>query len=388
MRKLSVQANRPTDQSIQDWVRNEFSGLELGDSRLNDRFLRIVSDFSCQPTGSIPKASGSWAATKGAYRFFDNDKAKPLNMLEPHFRSTIQRAESQKIVLALQDSTKLNFSHHPEIQGLGPIANNSDKTVGFWLHPTLAVTPKGTALGLANVKYWVRDPKEFRDKCRKRNAQDFKEKESYRWFEGYQQTQDMAEQCPRSLVVCVCDREGDIYDVLAQAVRPEDQQPRAHCLIRARVNRAVDCDEARKLWELLDKQEISGTHRVRVRGREGAPKREAKLAIKYTLVGLPAPVLKKQLPAIKIWVIEAREIDPPNQRTALCWRLLSSLPITDVANAIEKVEWYGQRWQIEVYFKTLKSGCKLLERQLEHRQRLERVMAVDLIVAWRILCMT
>jgi len=87
-------------------------------------------------------------------------------------------------------------------------------------------------------------------------------------------------------------------------------------------------------------------------------------------------------------VIEAREIDPPNAETALCWRLLSSLPITDVASAVEKVEWYGQRWQIEVYFKTVKSGCKLLERQLEHRQRLERVMAVDLIVAWRILFMT
>ena len=114
MRKLSVQANSPTDQSIQVWVKNEFSGLELGDSRLNDRFLRIVSDFSRQPTGSIPKASGSWAATKGAYRFLDNDKAKPLGMLEPHFRSTIQRAESQKVVLALQDSTKLNFSRHPE----------------------------------------------------------------------------------------------------------------------------------------------------------------------------------------------------------------------------------------------------------------------------------
>lgn len=388
MRKLSEQTNSQTNPSIQVWVRNEFSGLDLGDSRLNDRFLKIVSDFSLQPTGSIPKASGSWAATKGAYRFFDNDKANPLSMLEPHFRSTIQRAESQKVVLALQDSTKLNFSHHPETQGLGPIANNSDKTVGFWLHPTLVVTPEGTALGLANAEYWVRDPKEFRVKCRKRNKQDFKEKESYRWFKGYQQTQDMAEQCPRSLVVCVCDREGDIYDVLAQAVRPEDQQPRAHCLIRARVNRAVDCDEAGKLWELLDKQEIAGTHRIWVRGRDGVPKREVKLSIKYTQVKLPAPGLKKHLPAIKIWVIEAREIDPPNAETALCWRLLSSLPITDVASAVEKVEWYGQRWQIEVYFKTVKSGCKLLERQLEHRQRLERVMAVDLIVAWRILFMT
>ena len=388
MRTLSKQKNNRIDQDIQRWVDGEFSGLDLGEPRLNRRCIRILSDFTKSPHSSIPKASGSWPATKGAYRFFDNPKVKPLKMLEPHFRSTVKRAKSHKVILALQDSSKLNFSHHPQTQGLGPIANNSNKTIGFWLHPTLAVTPDGEALGLANVKYWARDPKNFRLKCRKRNTQAFKDKESYRWYEGYQQVQALAEECPESTVVCVCDREGDIYDVLAQAMRPEDSQARAHCLIRARVNRTVESDKATNLWELFEKEAVAGTHSIWVRRRDGAPKREAKLAVKYTQVSLPAPVLKKELSPIKIWVIEVKEINPPNERVALCWRLLSSLPITDLESALEKVQWYGQRWQIEIYFRTLKSGCKLLDRQLEHRERLERVMAVDLIVAWRILRMT
>ena len=67
--------------------------------------------------------------------------------------------------------------------------------------------------------------------------------------------------------------------------------------------------------------------------------------------------------------------------------MLTTLPVDLAEQAAEKVGWYAQRWQIEVLHKVLKSGCQIEQRQLETAQRLERVLAVDLVVAWRILAL-
>jgi hypothetical protein len=64
--------------------------------------------------------------------------------------------------------------------------------------------------------------------------------------------------------------------------------------------------------------------------------------------------------------------------------LLTTVAVTCLQEAVEKVAWYTLRWQIEVYHRTLKSGCRLENRQLKSATSLKACIAIDLVVAWRI----
>ncbi len=68
--------------------------------------------------------------------------------------------------------------------------------------------------------------------------------------------------------------------------------------------------------------------------------------------------------------------------------LLTSVPIDTAEQAVEVLQWYLCRWQIEVFFRILKSGCHVEELQLEHLERLEPALACYLIIAWRVLYLT
>jgi hypothetical protein len=111
------------------------------------------------------------------------------------------------------------------------------------------------------------------------------------------------------------------------------------------------------------------------------------LSIRFCAVDLKAPSRKADQPPIQLWAIEAREGRGPKGGTPILWRLLTTLPVTCPEEAIQKVTWYAQRWQIEVIHKVLKSGCQIEQRQLETAQRLERALSIDLVVAWRILAL-
>jgi hypothetical protein len=70
------------------------------------------------------------------------------------------------------------------------------------------------------------------------------------------------------------------------------------------------------------------------------------------------------------------------------WKLITTVEVKTLAQALELIEWYTQRFQIEVYHRTLKSGCKIEERQLGNAERIEGCLAIDMVVAWRIVHLT
>ena len=220
----ACQPSEPSELAQQQWAQEEFADLDLGDVRRTRRLILIMVALCSQPTASIPQACGSWAPTKAAYRFLDNPAVDPDVILEAHCQKSVQRAQDQRVILALQDTTTLNYSTHPHTQGMGPIANNASKTVGFFVHSTLCVSAQGDSLGLVRVERWARDPDTFQSQCRQRNRRPMNEKESQRWLDSYQRAQELAQQCPQSLVVSVADREGDIHEVLAQGAEAEVAQ--------------------------------------------------------------------------------------------------------------------------------------------------------------------
>jgi len=366
-----------------DWAAHEFAHAQLPDPRLVKRLITLATDFAQHPTAPIPQACGSWDKTKAAYRFFDNDAVQPQDILAAHAQATLQRVRAHRIVLCAQDTTTLNYSTHPQTKGLGPISNNRDKTVGLLLHSTLALTPSGQPLGLLHAHAWARSRRRFGRSSHQRNRTPRAQKESQKWMDSFTACQAWAPQCPDTTLVNVADREGDLYDLFVQALTPTDAPP-VHLLVRAQHDRQV-AHPQKYLWDFLAAQRVSARLKIKVPRKDGQPGRLATLAIRFAPVTLRPPCLKEDQPPLTLWAVEAREVRPLKGATPICWRLLTTLPVETAEAAVEKVRWYAQRWQIEVIHKVLKSGCQVEQRQLETTARLQRVVMVDLIVAWRVL---
>lgn len=375
---------RPPPTQPADWAIAEFGHAELGDDRRTDRLLMIATAFAQQPTASIPQACGPGPATQGAYRFFENEDIDPEAIRDAHHQATLERVRHHPVVLALQDTSLLNYSTHPQTQGLGPIGTRQQNIIGLLLHSTLAVTPSGQPLGLLHTAVRARDPKAA-GCAQQRHAKPTAEKESQKWLDSLSACQQWAAHCPQTTLVDVTDREGDLYDLFAQALAPTED-PRVHLLVRAKHNRRL-AGEPRCLWDAVGRHRVAGQLKVRVGRRGEQPARLATLTIRFRQVTLAAPTRQAGQPPLTLWAIEAREQRPPKGVTPILWRLLTTLPVTCLAEACEKVGWYAQRWQIEVIHKVLKSGCRTEQRQLETAARLERALAVDQVVAWRLLAL-
>ena len=366
-----------------DWAEEEFGGAELGDQRRVKRLEEIARDFYAHPEGSVPQACQSRAKAKAVYRFFDNRNISMEKILAPHYKSTLGRIRKEKVVLAVQDTTSLNYSAHPATENLGFIGSAKDGPIGLLVHDTMAFTLEGTPLGLLDVQSWARNPADF-GKKHERHKLPIEQKESNKWLKSFASVQAAQKKCPDTQLVSVGDREADIYE-LFHAALSDPQGPKL--LVRAAQNRLV-ADEQGKLLEYVAGQASSGTQVVTVPRKGKQRAREAVLEIRYTEVRLKAPASKAGGKDISIWAVLAHEVEVPQGVTPLKWLLLTTIEVHSFEQAVEMLSWYCIRWGIEVYHKTLKSGCKIEERQLGNADRIEACLAIDMVVAWRIYHLT
>lgn len=379
----------PDDHSC--WAEREFCRAELGDVRRLKRLIQLAQQRGASPNASIPQACGSHAATKAAYRFYDNDAIKPEAILVSHQEATKERLSNQSLVLAVQDTTQLDYTHHPQTKGLGTL--HDAKHHGLLVHTTLAVTPERVPLGIIQQQVWTRPIEEF-GKKHTRKQRPIEEKESYKWLNSLQETAKLQQQLPYTQIVSVGDRRGDIRErVLPQAdvyeLFVQAKELSQNILIRASWNRCVDHPE-KYLWDHLQNHPVAGTLTITVPRQQNQPQREATLSIRYALVRLRPPQRPKgqKLPSVTVWAVLALEEQPPQATKPLEWLLLTTVPVDAFDDACERLAWYTCRWLIEVYHKVLKSGCRVEQRQFDDVERLRRYLAVDNVVAWRVLFLT
>ena len=362
-----------------DWAEGEFGRARLPDERLRQRLLTMARDLYARPQAQIPEACQSRAKTKAAYRFFDHRETGMEILLEPHYQATRQRLSEEKVVLAVQDSTSLNYTAHPATDDLGPLGTRVDGAMGLWLHDTLAFSLEGTPLGLLDVQCWARDGQQF-GKHHQRKQRPIEQKESHKWLKSFQQVAAAQRGSPETLLVSVGDREADIYELFELA----GKDPRGpKLLVRAEYDRLL-ADDQGHLWPLLTHQPVAATQQLQVPRRGAQSARVAHLEIRFAAVRLKPPQRKPHLPSLQLGAVLAQEVDAPPGVKPLRWMLLTTCEVTSAASALEKINWYRLRWGIEVYHRTLKSGCKIEERQLGTADRIETCLAIDLVVAWRI----
>src|SRR5438132_3751701 len=190
------------------WVGEEFKQLDLKDRRLEQRARKLLGEFFCQPGSAIPQACGDWASAKAAYRFFANERVQSEALLESHKLAALERMGQHRVVLAVQDTSSINYSTHPCTAGLGPIGSHR-QSQGLLLHSTLALTPEGQCLGVLDVQLEARAGwRSARERKATINRKPVEEKESVKWLRGFEAARKCVEQLPsQNQLVNVCDRE-------------------------------------------------------------------------------------------------------------------------------------------------------------------------------------
>lgn len=373
-----------------DWAEDEFRDLDLGDERLNRRWCKLTSAIYSHPMNSIQKSCESWGDTKAAYRLFSNDKVDKEKILEVHRRRTIRRIrDSEEIILAIQDSSGISFNPDVRREDLGLMKSAEGKD-DLLLHTTLACTASGLPLGILDQQIIKRKKSKGKRGCFYQLPTN--KKETYRWIKATESTFSCL--LDRK-VIFVGDREADMFELLL--FHADMGQ---NFLVRSSADRVVgerakvrkgQSRENEVLSEFLASQEVRGETEITFYDGKIKKERSAILKIKFAKIIIPAPYgLYPQAnhPSIKVFAIEAKEEKPPKGCLAVHWKLLTSLDVSTLSQALEKIEWYKQRWTIEIFHKVLKSGYQIEKMRLTKLNRIEKFMTLISIVSWRLLWMT
>ena len=377
-------------------MRHEVGGVDLSDRRLDRRVLKVTEQLAKSPTAPINEACGDWASTQAAYRLFNNPKATPQALIEPHVQATVQRMSAcQGPVLVLQDTVFFSYGTHPKTRGLGPIGESNEAgNRGLIMHNALALTSAGVPLGLLSQNIWARkevpEGEGYQEKIERLQCTAIEEKESAKWLIALRET---VARTPRSVtVITIADRESDFFEFLTQAT-----ELRANFLIRARTDRRLifeDSEGAASMIEALAGVPALGNLTVQIPGNGSRRARTAHLEVRTARVTIMPPQRRRQAKEsgstepITVNLIGATEHTPAEGTEAVSWVLLTNRPIPDFAAAAEKIEWYSRRWNIETWHKVLKSGCKVEDCLLEEASRLKRYLTLFSIIAVRLMHVT
>lgn len=423
----NVEKNKATP-PISNWVNEEIKTADLGDKRLTTRLGNILEMLNRKPSKSIPATSTGWSETKAAYRFFDNELVTAEKILQPHLDATIERIRKEPIVLLPQDTTELNYTGMPKTQGLGKL--NSEAQLGMLLHPTIAITPERLCLGVVEAQFLIRSELHRERKYNyllpiiaysifgtpnttvlswslllskklkvpRPESLPIEEKETIKWLNSYRIAQKLAEQLPETLFVNIGDREGDVYELFVETLDINSgKEHRAEFIMRGSKDRLLKKEgtnkEKNKIKKKLQKSvaeaPIVGTIEFDIPATKNRKSRHVLQEVRASSFALkPAKRIGSKLPGVTINVVFAKEINTPPGEDSIEWFLLTSLPIDTAEKAIQVITWYLCRWQIEIFFKILKSGCGIEKLQLQTIDRLKPSLALYMIIGWRILAMT
>jgi hypothetical protein len=383
------------------WIVEETMTAKLGDKRLNARLGRVLSQLAARPTASIPAACGGRAEMVAAYRFCENENTSFDRVLQSHIDATRRRIAAQPVVLLAQDTSEIDVTRpEQQVAGAGPLDGDSRR--GALLHLMHAFTPDGTPLGTVFATAWVRaeEPVNAALSRAERAAIPIEEKESHRWVTTLRQAREEAQLCPATQFICVADSEADIYEVLVEGMR----EPRVNeWIVRACQDRVLSCGDGRNSGEKLVRnyllqQALLFGKTIEVRGRkakvacetrgrrQARQSRKAEVVVRAARVTLRPPWRPdRKLPPVTVNVVLVSEVNPPAGDEPIEWLLLTSLPIDTVEQVRQIIQYYCLRWMIEIFFRVLKSGCRVEERLFEHMDRLLTCLAVYIVVAWRTL---
>lgn len=402
---LSPNAGRgaltPTDGLDSDlWAQHEFGGAPLGDARLSKRLVSMATAKADVPEGTFSGvAKGDWPAVKAYYRLIDQPEESAVtlpNILAPHRGRTIRRMMGQQTVLCVQDGSDLNYNNLEQCEGLGVIGSNQTgaKSRGLHLHSTLALAPNGLPLGVLRADCQAPQEKSTTE-TRPSYAIPIEEKKTFLWIEHHRDLVKLAGQMPQTRLIDLCDREADFFELFDE----QRKNPRVELLVRAKHDRTIS-QEPFKLFAAVRKAPVQSrvcvpiprqsarAKKSKQKERPKQPGRMAELTVRAMPIQLRPAHYHADAAPIDIWIVHAQEEAPPADTAPAEWFLLTTMAITSAADAEQCLRWYCLRWRIEDWHRVLKSGCRIEKLAHHSAERLRRAIAINLVIAWRIMLMT
>jgi hypothetical protein len=383
-----------------DDITDEFLNADLGDLRRSQRLCKVASALAKSPCSSIAAACGGWSETMAAYRLLNTSDFTADDLIAPHRSKMTQRCAGHRCIVVAQDTTEFDFTHMKEAKGLGPL--NDESRRGFYMHSLYAVSEQGLPLGLLEAKIVMRTDEEFRS-ASTRKMTPIEEKESFRWVEGYRKTSELARAVPECEVFSVSDREGDIFEVFA-AWQDIQEEGGAEWIIRANQDRVLTSgsdEEKAMLFTTMKSAPLLGEIEFAIPARKGLKKikgywqmcsrssRTVRQSVRAMKVSPRVPYRKgRKLKEVSFWAVLAEEIDPPEGEPPIRWLLLTSKELTTFEDAKRIINLYLRRWDIEVFHRVLKTGCRVERIQMMNGQALIHAIMIYSVIAWRILYLT
>lgn len=381
------------------WAEQEFGGARLGDRRLSARLVSSARTLATMPGQAFSGvARGDWAAVKGYYRLIDQPDDSQVSVpaiLAPHRARTVQRMKAHPTVLCIQDGTDLNYTGLAQCEGLGVMGANQTgaRGLGLHLHSTLVVSTEGIPIGVLNAQFTAPVAKSEQDK-RASHEIPIEQKKSFAWIAGLRECVSLSKELPQTRQVCVMDREADFFELFDE----QRKCAKVELLVRAKHDRVMPGET--HLFETVRQSAVQGALQVVVPRQSARPKkskqkartatgqRTADVQLRHLQLELPAPSNQQEKKPITVWVVHILEPSAPEDTKPLEWFLLTTCAINSVDDAQACLSWYCLRWRIEDWHRVLKSGCRIEDLAHHSAERLERAIAINLVIAWRIMLMT
>jgi Transposase DNA-binding/Transposase Tn5 dimerisation domain len=367
---------------VGEWSQQQFGTCELGDKRRTKRMVKLATQVATKPDAATPKQTETWSDCKGAYRLFAQDEVTFDAVIAPHCALT--RAVEPGIWLVLNDTTEINFGYDRSLAGVGRVGTAQAR--GFYLHSAMLVGADSEDIrGLAAAELFLRPLEKVK------RVSSTRRKKLARETDVWGRVIDRVGPAPEGArFVHICDRGADNFDVYCHLL----EQQAGWVIRAAQLQRRVSDEQGRErsLEKVLHEESPIGGYELEVRANRDQPARAALIEVRCARITMPRPqtgvsryVRGSGIREIAMWVVEAREVNPPPGVEPLRWMLLTSETVRNFADAWRVIEWYEKRPLIEEFHKCLKTGCRAESRQYQTGDRLAPVIGLLSVVGVRLL---
>jgi hypothetical protein len=357
-----------------------FGDAKLGNEARTKRLVRVADALTRHPGGTLPQKLKDPAALQALYRLLKRPEVTHASLLAAHQAEILRRIQEHPgPLLAISDATELDYSGLDSLTALGQIGNGSGR--GYICQNVLIVDPQTRqAIGLGNQILHTRakaPPGESRKEGRERAS-----RESRLWPNA---TQPL----PRDAkLVVVCDCGADTFEELEhEALSGRRFAIRVWQDRRVLLGHEEDGVEGH-LHEVARQAPRVGSYEVEVSAQADRVERIATVQFAYVAARLLPPEDPRGEHSdqpLPVWIVHARESDPPAGAEPLEWFILTNEPIANAAQARTVLSWYECRWVVEEFHKAQKTGCDIEDMQFTYQARLEAMIALQSVVALTLL---